>query len=264
VAGRFKIEQINGAIMTQPAKTVRKAKPGAATAARGKRRGQARGGPAQGPPVARLFFAVFVPNEAKAALEGAQKKLLGKWWKKVHPDQFHLTLFFIGAWKKGAADKLGQTARKAALGIPTFSAKLRGTGFHPNEGTPRVWFVKAEGEHFELLASRLAAELAKQSNRTAEETEAFKSHITLARKKGSSPRPPPIVLDLEFAVTKFALVKSTLTAAGPGYQILEEFLLEPALPTTSPPSDIPDSTPTSKPTSTPASNSESSTQTEEQ
>ena len=214
--------------MTQAEKTVRKPKPApkaaASNAVRGKRRGQARGGTPQGPPVARLFFAVFVPNDLKPALELAQKKLVGKWWKKVHPDQFHLTLFFIGAWKKGAADKLGQTARKAAQGIPAFTAKLRGTGFYPNEGSPRVWFIKAEGESFELLSQRLATELVK----TADETEPFKSHITLARKKGSSPRPPPIVLDLEFAVTKFALVKSTLTPAGPAYQILEEFLLQPA------------------------------------
>lgn len=210
--------------MTQTDKNVRKSKPSPANAARGKRRGQSRGGAAQGPPVARLFFAVFVPNEVKPALELAQKKLVGKWWKKVHPDQFHLTLFFIGAWKKGAADTLGQTARKAAQGLPAFTAKLRGTGFYPNEGSPRVWFLKTEGEHFEALASRLAAELTKPND----EIEGFKPHITLARKKGSSPRPPPIVLDLEFPVTKFALVKSTLTLAGPAYQILEEYLLEPA------------------------------------
>jgi RNA 2',3'-cyclic 3'-phosphodiesterase len=215
--------------MTQP--TDRKPKPTAkpnqakASQARGKRRGQTRGGSKQGPPVARLFFAVFVPNEVRPALEVAQKKLVGKWWKKVHPDQFHLTLFFIGAWKKGAADQLGMTARKVARVVPGFTAKLRGTGFFPNEGSPRVWFVKAEGQHFELLASSLAAELAKPND----EIEAFKPHITLARKKGSSPRPPPVVLDLEFTVTKFALVKSTLTSAGPAYQILEEFLLLPAI-----------------------------------
>lgn len=224
--------------MTQP--TDRKPKPGSkpdsgkpnrakpnqakSSQARGKRRGQARGGSQQGPPVARLFFAVFVPNELRPALEIAQKKLVGKWWKKVHPDQFHLTLFFIGAWKKGAADQLGITARKVAQAVPGFTAKLRGTGFFPNEGSPRVWFVKAEGEHFELLASSLAAELAKANT----EIEAFKPHITLARKKGSSPRPPPVVLDLEFPVTKFALVKSTLTSAGPAYQILEEFALSAA------------------------------------
>ena len=215
--------------MTQPTdrKPIPAAKPNQAkpSQARGKRRGQARGGGQQGPPVARLFFAVFVPNDVRPALEIAQKKLVGKWWKKVHPDQFHLTLFFIGAWKKGAADQLGSTARKVARAVPGFTAKLRGTGFFPNEGSPRVWFVKAEGEHFELLASSLAAELAKPND----EIEAFKPHITLARKKGSSPRPPPVVLDLEFAVTKFALVKSTLTPAGPAYQILEEFLLIPAV-----------------------------------
>ncbi len=226
MAGTIKrVDESIGERMTQAEKNVRKPKPAPANAARGKRRGQARGGAPQGPPVARLFFAVFVPNEIKPALELAQKKLVGKWWKKVHPDQFHLTLFFIGAWKKGAADKLGQTARKAAQGIPSFTAKLRGTGFYPNEGSPRVWFVKAEGEHFEALASKLAAELAKPTD----DLEPFKSHITLARKKGSSPRPPPVVLDLEFPVTKFALVKSTLTPAGPAYQILEEFSLAPAV-----------------------------------
>jgi RNA 2',3'-cyclic 3'-phosphodiesterase len=219
--------------MTQP--TDRKPKPAAKpnqakpSQARGKRRGQARGGSQQGPPVARLFFAVFVPNEVRPALELAQKKLVGKWWKKVHQDQFHLTLFFIGAWKKGAADQLGITARKVARAVPGFRAKLRGTGFFPNEGSPRVWFIKAEGEHFELLASSLAAELAKPIHGPNDEVEAFKPHITLARKKGSSPRPPPVVLDLEFPVTKFALVKSTLTPAGPAYQILEEFLLTPAV-----------------------------------
>ena len=166
-----------------------------------------------------------------------------------------MTLFFIGAWKKGAADQLGITARKVAQAVPGFTAKLRGTGFFPNEGSPRVWFVKAEGEHFELLASSLAADLAKANT----EIEAFKPHITLARKKGSSPRPPPVVLDLEFAVTKFALVKSTLTAAGPGYQILEEFLLEAPKGL----STVPAIQPASNPTSHPASSSESPTQTEE-
>ena len=110
-----------------------------------------------------------------------------------------------------------------------------------NEGSPRVWFVKAEGEHFELLASSLAAELAKPIHGPNDQVEAFKPHITLARKKGSSPRPPPVVLDLEFAVTKFALVKSTLTSAGPAYQILEEFSLLPAIdpePSTSISSDL--------------------------
>jgi RNA 2',3'-cyclic 3'-phosphodiesterase len=212
------IDESSGERMTQAEKSIRKPNPTQVNAARGKRRGKARGGTPHGPPVARLFFAVFVPNDLKPALELAQKKLLGKWWKKVHPDQFHLTLFFIGAWKKGAADKLGQTARKAAQGTPAFTAKLRGTGFYPNEGSPRVWFVKAEGEHFEALASKLAAELAKPND----EIEAFKPHITLARKKGS--------LDLEFAVSKFALVKSTLTPTGPAYQILEEFSLAPTLP----------------------------------
>jgi 2'-5' RNA ligase len=65
--------------------------------------------------------------------------------------------------------------------------------------------------------------------RTALQTEVeekFHAHVTLARKKGSSPRPPPIVFDQAFPVTQFSLVKSTLSKAGPHYQILETFALK--------------------------------------
>jgi LigT like Phosphoesterase len=94
-----------------------------------------------GVPQERYFFGVFVPKELHAALEDMQKKLIGKWWKATPSDQFHVTLLYLG----GANKKILENAQQIALEIgkqhQSFSAKLRGTGFFPNEGGPRVWFV---------------------------------------------------------------------------------------------------------------------------
>ena len=172
-----------------------------------------------------MFFAVFVPADLRPLLEQAQTKLVGRWWKKVHPDQFHVTLLFLGGVPKDALEALRKAGTKTARETASFTAQLRGTGFFPNEGSPRVWFVKTEAEGWATLAENLRAHLSEHAD-----AEAFKPHITLARKKGSSPRPPPITIGQDFTVDRFALVRSTLTREGPAYQILEEFKLSPPPP----------------------------------
>lgn len=172
----------------------------------------------------RLFYAVFVPDALKPALEAAQTKLVGRWWKKVEVEHFHITLLFIGGVPDGALERFKTVGRTISGDIPEFTAQFRGTGFFPNEGSPRVWFAKAEGEGFKTLAEALRDGLSD----VIADAEPFKPHVTLARKKGSSPRPPPIVIGLEFPVTHFALVESSLTKSGPQYKILENFALAPA------------------------------------
>lgn len=168
----------------------------------------------------RVFFAVFVPNDLRPTLEAAQKKLVGKWWKPVHRDQFHVTLLFLGAVKDDQLEVVKRAGRELASNTDAFTAKMRGTGFFPNEGNPRVWFAKLEAETLQTMHAALSHALQIESD------EKFHAHVTLARKKGSSPRPPPIVFDQEFPVTQFSLVKSTLSKAGPHYQILETFVLK--------------------------------------
>ena len=172
----------------------------------------------------RLFYAVFVPESVKPALEAAQTKIVGKWWKKVEAEHFHITLLFIGGVPNGVLERFKTVGREISKDLPGFTAHLRGTGFFPNEGSPRVWFAKAEAEEFKLLAETLRDRL----EDVIADAEPFKPHVTLARKKGSSPRPPPIVIGLEFPVTHFALVESSLSKTGPQYKILENFQLAPA------------------------------------
>jgi RNA 2',3'-cyclic 3'-phosphodiesterase len=172
-----------------------------------------------GVPQERYFFGVFIPKELHGTLEDMQKKLVGKWWKATPADQFHVTLLYLGGANKQNLEKASLQAREISKTVQTFHAKLRGTGFFPNEGGPRVWFIKAESEMFTKLHEALRDKL------EVVPEEKFKSHVTLARKKGASPRPAPIVLDLEWQISEFALVKSVLAKEGPNYSIVDRFIL---------------------------------------
>lgn len=85
----------------------------------------------------RLFYAVFLPEEVRAALVEAQTKVRPfRGWKPVPPHQLHLTLLFLGERpEEELPDYLALGHRLARLGAP-FRARLRGTGYFPNEGTP--------------------------------------------------------------------------------------------------------------------------------
>lgn len=172
-----------------------------------------------GVPQERYFFGVFIPKELHETLLTMQKKLVGKWWKATPSDQFHVTLLYLGGTNKKTLEKASLEASAISKSLTPFAAKLRGTGFFPNEGGPRVWFIKAESEVFTVLHEALRDKL------EVVPIEKFKSHVTLARKKGASPRPAPMVLDLEWQITEFALVKSVLAKEGPNYSILERFTL---------------------------------------
>jgi 2'-5' RNA ligase len=140
-----------------------------------------------------------------------------------------VTLAFLGERPAGELAAVARAGQAAAEGVPAFEARLRGTGFFPNEGSPRVWFAKAEGEGFEPLAASLRASLG------AEEEGPFKPHVTLARKKGPAPRPGPLVFDRPWQVSELSLVRSVLRSVGPAYEIVERFpLARPSAPQEAP------------------------------
>jgi len=169
----------------------------------------------------RLFFGVFPPRQVQEALAAARSSLRGN-WKPVRPEQLHVTLGFLGEVPRQRLDEVLAAGEAAAWGVAPFTALVRGTGFFPNEGRPRVWFARADGDGF----APLALELREQLPDLLADERAFKAHITLARRKGPAPRPGPLVFDLEFPVSGFALVQSTLTPRGPKYEPLHTFSLK--------------------------------------
>lgn len=176
-------------------------------------------------PQSHLFYAVFVPPELHASLEIVQAPVrIG--WKTTPAVQLHVTLAFMGE----AADEPLTTFLKAGRGVASqlepFTVTLRGTGFYPTDGSPRVWFLKADAPELQMISSGLVEDL----SLTPEHK--FQPHVTLARKRTRGPKPPTQTANLEFQVTQFALVRSFLQRDGPQYTILEKFYL-------SKPSEIP-------------------------
>lgn len=174
------------------------------------------------PETLRLFYAIFVPPELRPPLEEAQRKLKGfRNWKATPPEQLHLTLMFLGEVPRGRLDETVQVGAVVARRVAPFTLHLGGTGYFPPDGTPRVWFVKAEGAGLEPLAAGLREALPDLGD-----PKPFKGHITLARRKGPAPRVGPVVFDLEFGVEGFTLVQSELSKQGSRYRVLQRFELK--------------------------------------
>lgn len=174
------------------------------------------------PETLRLFYAIFVPKELRPELAELQRRLRGyRNWKPTPLEQLHLTLMFLGEVARERLGEVTKAGEAVARQVAPFTLRLGGTGYFPPEGTPRVWFVKAEGVGLEPLASGLRAALPGLGD-----AKPFKAHITLARRKGPAPRVGPVVLDREFAVRRISLVQSELFPKGSLYHVLREFELK--------------------------------------
>ncbi|AFZ68166.1 RNA 2',3'-cyclic phosphodiesterase [Deinococcus peraridilitoris] len=168
----------------------------------------------------RLFYAVKVPDRVAGELAPVQQELRGS-WRAVRPDQFHITLAYLPDVPQEALDHLREVGREAAREVSAFSLRVRGSGYFPNEGSPRVWFVKVEAPQLDDLAQQVRSRL-----KVPFDDKPFKAHITLARKKGPAPRVAPRQWDdLAWDVADFSLVHSTLTKAGPIYEAVRTFKL---------------------------------------
>lgn len=168
----------------------------------------------------RLFYALFVPPDLHPKLLEVQAKAssFGS-WRLTRPEQFHLTLLFMGDVGEDGLELFSDVGQRISAEVAPFVVKMGGTGYFPERGTPRVWFVKATGEGLEPLAQGLRQALPG----FAGQSEKFRPHITLARKKDSARRINVGVGGLEFSASGFCLVESELDKTGSKYRIVERF-----------------------------------------
>lgn len=174
------------------------------------------------PQTLRLFFAFKVPGDVATPLAESQRHLRGN-WRAVRADQLHITLAYLPAVPPDRVADLKRLGTRLTENLPPMQVRLRGTGYFPNEGSPRVWFVKAEAEGLNELAAELRMGLKELG--IATDDLPFKAHVTLARKKGPAPRVPPLLFDLGWQAGNMALIRSTLRKTGPIYDTVSTFRL---------------------------------------
>lgn len=176
--------------------------------------------PPPAPKSLRLFYGLRVPTQIATELAGVQTRLKGN-WRSVNPSHMHITLCYLPVVAPEHLNALKRLGVSIAETLPPLQLSLRGTGYFPNEGSPRVWFVKVEGDGLSELAERLREGVVALG--LEHETLAFKPHITLARKKGPAPRLPPLLFDSSWTATSMTLYRSILRKTGPVYEAQSTF-----------------------------------------
>jgi 2'-5' RNA ligase len=183
----------------------------------------------------RLFVAVNLPPSVRDAIQSALDDFPVKNppWRWVSPDNWHLTLKFIGETEPARASALTQALSDVARDHRAVEVTLGAFGGFPNLRTPRVLFFNVERGAAEL--GRLARDVDASVERVIglpAERRPFHAHATVARVK--EPLAPAITARLEtvpllsHAVTcvdSFELMESRLQRTGAQYSVVKEFAL---------------------------------------
>ncbi|MBV9654935.1 MAG: RNA 2',3'-cyclic phosphodiesterase [Acetobacteraceae bacterium] len=128
----------------------------------------------------RLFVALDLPWEVRERLSMLAGGIAGARW--VDPDNYHLTLRFIGETPPHGAEEIDHAL--ANLRARAFELTLSGIGtFHKGGRTTALWAGVEKNEPLEFLQSKV--ETALQRAGFERERKRFSPHVTLARTDGA-------------------------------------------------------------------------------
>ncbi len=191
----------------------------------------------------RLFVAIELPDEVKAALKAAQvalgaQELAVRW---VDPAGTHLTLKFLGAAPADQAAAIAAAVGQAASAHRSFDLRTTGLGVFPHGRAPRVVWLDVDGAIDELRALQADVERFVAPLGFPTERRAFSPHLTLGRSdKNARPaqlqatgaavaaaRPPAAV---QWTVSAVTLMRSELLRDGARYSAVARHALTANMP----------------------------------
>ncbi len=168
----------------------------------------------------RLFFALWPDDKTRRAIQEATRTLVQHCdGRPVPPENFHVTLAFLGQQPGDLLDDITAVARDILVGDLKLELELDKLGYWPK---PRVVWLGSSGKSRSLdsLTASLWAGL--EGLGVAPDERALYPHITLCRK---ARRPPPLNLSrtLVWRADAFVLVQSVTAERGAQYTVLEQF-----------------------------------------
>lgn len=196
--------------------------------------------PTRTPATFRAFVAASPDPASADAVRAVQRHLAGqaepgavRW---TPPDQFHLTLQFLGDVAEALADELVRRLTVALDGALVPELTLAGVGAFPAPAAPRVLWVGLAGDRDALqqLQTRVVAACAGLGEpRTGNDR--FHPHLTLGRVAVPGSRPARLVAGLlaaappvpavRWRVDELRLYQSRLTPAGAVHSVRSRFPL---------------------------------------
>ena len=181
----------------------------------------------------RLFIAV---DPSPQAVEPADRALepwrerfpRGRW---VKPENWHVTLKFLGRTWPRLVDSVHEACRDAAAEVRPFTLSLGGLGAFPRATRARVVWLGLEDDEGSLPALAKALDAALEEEFPPEKR-AFTAHLTVARfdpptdLSGTAEEMEGFRVDARpFRVSKLLLYQSHLSPRGARYEVLEAFPL---------------------------------------
>ena len=185
----------------------------------------------KGPPKARLFVALDLPDDARGQLvewQGSAFGGHGRSLRLVRPEALHVTLVFLGGQPEEDIDAIGPAAlsRLEGLAAPVL-APAAVKPVPPRR--PRLFAVDLADEDGRAAAVQAAVSDPLATGGWYEpETRPFWPHITVARVRANE-RPPRVAADpppvASFAARDVVLYRSKLGRGGAEYQALARLRL---------------------------------------
>lgn len=179
----------------------------------------------------RLFAAVDIGPGQAAALEQLRDETLKARW--TPPDQFHLTLRFLGDVEEDTSDQLIEVLAEAK--VEPFELGGDGLDVFPSRRRPRVLVARID-RHPQLMRLQQQIDRRVLGLGIPEDRRSFNPHVTLARLKGAGPQEVREFMKQHadfrlgaFRVDRFHLYRSDLGPNGAVHTVLETYrLTDPA------------------------------------
>jgi len=182
----------------------------------------------------RVFVAIEIAEELRRQFALAQEKLKcapGVKW--VAPENFHLTLRFLGWTEPGVVSRLANELAAAASATPAFEMSFVGAGAFPSLSSPRVVWIGVKEGIAQLFGLAQKAEAIAQKLGFEAEIRPFQGHLTLGRaRRGVSLKElkPEIeaLAQEDFGrqmVEHITIMESILSRQGPTYKPLHKLVL---------------------------------------
>ena len=179
----------------------------------------------------RAFLAVDMPDEIRTLAAETGERLLthAKELKIVRPENYHITLAFIGDVQRDLLNAIDKPIARLAEGISVISVQFNKIGTFPS-----VIFLKtSEGEQELARLSKGVRDILAR-NKIPCDSKPFKGHLTIARSRNRKMKAKEFLksyafdarFDIRFEIDSFSLIQSELTSAGPIYTTLKQYYLD--------------------------------------
>ena len=133
----------------------------------------------------RLFIAVPIPEPVREAVLRAQAELQaaipGKSIRWTRPEQFHVTLRFLGDVDAQRVDALTASVGRACDGFGALQLSAAGVGLFPGLRRPRVVWIGVTERRERLTVLQRAVEAAAAGFTSEKPERTFTGHVTLGR-----------------------------------------------------------------------------------